>query len=73
MGLIRHLFLITTRYNFRISAVHVAGKDNIIADALSRFRLQEFFKLLPTASPTPVVVPQELLNRLTSPILGPKR
>lgn len=66
MQLMRQLFLIVSRYNFTLTAIHVPGKHNKVADALSRFRLQEFFSLVPTASPTPVNVPDDILKRLTS-------
>ena len=72
MNLIRHLFIVTTQCNFSISAIHVPGKSNGIADALSRFRLQEFFKLVPTASPQPVPIPTDILQRLTLPISEPR-
>ena len=54
--LIRLLFLTTARYNFIVSAVHVLVKKNAIADALPRFRLQEFSRLVPTAFPSPTVI-----------------
>lgn len=66
MHLIRNLFLITARFNFTLSAVHIPGKQNAIADALSRFHLQEFFRLVPTAAPYPTTIPEHLLHRLTS-------
>ena len=66
MQLIRQLFLETARSNFIVTAVHVPGNQNEIADALSRFKLQEFFRLAPTALPSPTAVSQLLLDRLTA-------
>ena len=64
MHLVRELFLITAKYNFRVSAVHIPGKINAIADPLSRFKLQEFSHLAPQAHPTPMVIPEVVQARL---------
>ena len=66
MDLVRELFLLAAKYDFRIAAAHVPGKENLLADALSRFQLQEFFHLAPHATKIPVPIPQELQARLTS-------
>ena len=65
MHLVRALFLVTARFNFRICAAHVPGKSNRLADAFSRFNPQEFHRLAPEAQPTPVQIPKSLLARLT--------
>ena len=49
MHLIRELFLVMAKFNFRVSARHIPSKTNTIADALSRFNLQEFHRLAPQA------------------------
>jgi hypothetical protein len=66
MHLLRALYLVSTHYNFQVTAKHVPGKTNRLADALSRFKMTEFFELAPQAAPKPVMVPAELLVRLTS-------
>ena len=38
MHLLRALYLVSTRYNFQVTAKHVLGKTNRLADALSRFQ-----------------------------------
>ena len=65
MHLIRELFLLSARFNFRISATHIPGKTNAIADALSRFNLQEFRRLAPHANQSPVEIPDSVQARLT--------
>ena len=54
MHLVRGLFLVTAKFNFRVCAEHILGKTNHIADSLSCFNLQEFFylarKLIPHQS-----------------------
>ena len=35
MHLLRALYLVSTRYNFKVTAKHVPGKSNCLADALS--------------------------------------
>jgi hypothetical protein len=36
MPIIRDLFWLAVEYNFRLSAVHILGKDNVLIDRLSR-------------------------------------
>ena len=42
MHLLRNLFYIAARHNFTVSAQHLPGKQNVIADSLSRFNMQAF-------------------------------
>ena len=53
MALIRCLYYTCVTHNFLVSAVHVPGITNTIADALSRGLLQKFKALAPTAMPQP--------------------
>ena len=67
MKLVKQLFLCAARMNFTIIAKHVPGKDNNIADSLSRFSMQVFRQLAPRAHLTPVMVPPAVLARLDWP------
>ena len=62
MDLVRHLTLLTLKYNIYIQVQHIAGKRNEIADSLSRFQLKRFHMLVPYADPSPCPVPQDLLQ-----------
>ena len=66
MRLLRSLLLAAARYSFSFSAQHVPGVNNQIADALSRFRWQDFRQLVPDAQRHPTWIPPELLADLTS-------
>ena len=68
MHLLRDLLFSAARFSFSFSAKHVPGIHNEIADALSRFRWQEFWRLAPQANPQPTPLPQLLLDQLTSPL-----
>ncbi|XP_063054526.1 uncharacterized protein LOC134448797 [Engraulis encrasicolus] len=57
MALVRRLTWQSVMGNFVFSAAHVPGHSNVIADALSRFHLQEFRRLCPSASSTPLRCP----------------
>ena len=46
MQLLRSLLLSAARHSFSFSARHVPGVNNQIADALSRFRWQDFRQIL---------------------------
>ena len=60
MDLVRHLTLLTLRYNFYLKVQHIEGKRNVIADSISRFQMERFRMLAPHADPAPTPVPQEL-------------
>ena len=60
MTLIRQLYLIAARGNFMIKLVHIPGKTNEIADALSRFQVQRFRSLAPHAALTPTPIPPNI-------------
>ena len=49
MCLLRSMFMLCAKNNFHASAVHVPGVTNVVADSLSRLRLQEFRRLVPEA------------------------
>ena len=60
MSLLRTLFLICAKGNFTVSAKHLPGLQNGIADALSRFNMQAFRQLAPQAHAHPTPIPQKL-------------
>ena len=62
MDLVRFLVLISMKHNFFVRARHVAGVNNGIADALSRFQEQRFRQLAPHAAPRPCTIPPSLMT-----------
>ena len=64
MQLLRELFLCAASFNFTVTARHVPGKENTIADSLSRFNMQVFRQMAPQARLAPVTFPPSLLARL---------
>ena len=68
MYLVRKLLSAAAWFSFTIAAQHVPGVHNKVADALSRFNMQEFRRLAPEAQPHPVAVPADLLEELTRPL-----
>ena len=57
MLLLRSLLMVTARFNFTFEAKHIPGRDNHIADVLSRFDWQVFRRLAPESCPEPTVIP----------------
>ncbi|XP_029912014.1 uncharacterized protein LOC115362289 [Myripristis murdjan] len=57
MPFMRSITWLSVTHNFIITARHVPGRANVIADSLSRFNFQVFKTLCPEASPTPTAVP----------------
>ena len=64
MHLRRCLAFITAKFNINLFASHVKGKDNGLADALSRNKAAIFFSANPQASLHPSPIPAELLDLL---------
>ena len=57
MILVRRLVLHCMRINLVISAVHIAGEKNAIADSLSRLQMERFRALAPNANRHPCPIP----------------
>ncbi len=57
MPLLRRLIWISACDQFIITAKHIPGSKNQIADSLSRFMFQKFRALAPEADPSPTPVP----------------
>jgi hypothetical protein len=66
LTLLRCLHFITAKFNIILSAVHLPGVDNVLADALSRDNLAYFLLHNPQASPLPSLIPVPLLDPLAS-------
>ena len=64
MHLLRCLFFFEAHFSFQYVAVHVPGKDNTAADALSRNQLPGFRALYPQAPKAPRAIPPALLEML---------
>ena len=62
MHLMRCLSFYAAHFCFSFHAVHIAGVDNVAADALSRGDLSTFFFCSPQASPTPAAVPPAIVD-----------
>lgn len=63
MHLIRHLVLLSLENNIQVKAVHVAGKQNVICDAISRFQWTRLFQFLPKhAAKQPAPLPDQFLQ-----------
>ena len=64
MHLARCLSFTAAMHEFHLSARHIKGADNILADALSRDNLPLFRSLHPQAEPFPTPIPAALLDPL---------
>ena len=64
MRLMRKLTWISAVHNFTVHAKHLPSRENSIADAISRFQMEKFRQLKPTADtvPTPCIPMEELLR-----------
>lgn len=59
MKLIRSLVLLTMENNIQFKAFFIEGTKNEIADAISRFQMERFKALAPSAHPVPERIPAE--------------
>jgi len=65
MRMVRHLVLRCLQYNILLKAKHISGKKNILTDCLSRFQVEQFFKLAPKAQNKPRSIPEIYLPKKT--------
>lgn len=60
MRLVRRLVSVALRFNIFFRAKHIPGRENVVADRLSRLQLQEAFALAPWLEHSATPVPQHL-------------
>ena len=60
MHLVRCLFFLEAWFSFELVAVHLPGRENMLADDLSRNRLSAFLSKAPSANPAPAPLPPGL-------------
>ena len=53
MPLVRRLVLVLLKHNIMFRCKHIPGFENVLADNLSRLRIDKFKELFPTANPYP--------------------
>ena len=68
MHLIRLLVFFAARHDFWFSAIHIPGRLNSQADAISRNRLDQFFAMIPHASPSPASISRPLVELISQNI-----
>ena len=64
MHLVRCLAFFAAYFEYRIRAIHIPGRENGAADALSRNRLAQFRSQVQLAEAQPSPLPKELLDML---------
>ena len=62
MALVRLLHFCAIHHNLNVCVIHVPDVCNDIADALSRFQMDRFQNLAPTANPSPDNIPAWLMQ-----------
>lgn len=70
VALLKRLAKLSIKYNFRVSAVHIPGVENVDADDLSRRRIDKFLARHPGRRNNRVRVEAAFLQELTSPPTG---
>ncbi|KAK3104130.1 hypothetical protein FSP39_024643 [Pinctada imbricata] len=65
MGLVRPLVLCSMLCGIYFKAIHIEGKSNIVADALSRQQMDRFRMSLPNADESPAPIPESFLQTLS--------
>ena len=64
--MLRCLFYVEARFDLSLTAAHIPGKENRVADDISRNNLASFFALVPQAHREPYPVPKDLVGRLVT-------
>ncbi|KAK3105621.1 hypothetical protein FSP39_002022 [Pinctada imbricata] len=66
MSFLRPLVLISMRLEIQFKSIHIEGKRNSAADALSRLQLTKFHQLVPEADGSPMPIPITFHSLLSS-------
>ena len=61
MCLVRCMVLVSMKFNIHFRAKHVRGRDNRLADSLSRLQVQTFYQMASWADQTPTILPKAIL------------
>ena len=69
MRMLRCLFFVEAHFQFSLTASHIPGVHNDLADDLSRNRLPSFLCKMPNVDCTPSIIPHSLLQWLLHPNL----
>ena len=56
-ALMRRMVSVAVQHNMKLKLVRIAGVNNDIADALSRFQVRRFHQLAPSADRSPTAFP----------------
>jgi len=64
MKMVREIVLICLRLSISLKASHISGRNNCLADYLSRFQMAAFYKAAPAASKSGVELPAAIWNVL---------
>ena len=64
MHLLRCLFFIKASYHLSLRVVHIPGKQNVVADAISRNLLSTLSVQVPAPLPSPSPIPKQLMELL---------
>ena len=73
MTLVRYLFLFAVQNNFSVAFKHIPGTSNPIADALSRFQVARFHRLMPEAAALPTKIPEKVWCLMDDPAIAQGR
>lgn len=61
MKLMRKLTIVAATHSFAYEAKYIEGCRNNVADALSRFQMDRFRSMAPTADPQPCLIPSDIM------------
>ena len=66
MSLVRPIVLYTMRYGIQFKAKHIEGRQNQIADSLSRFQDERFRALVPDAQVESEAIPSQFIKLISN-------
>ena len=61
MNLLRKIVVVAMKHNINFYSAHIPGRQNVIADLISRSKVQKALQIAPWLQKLPTPVPPELL------------